>query len=142
MMDWVAISAVASALAALSAVAAAFIALFTARETRMLAAQANANTLIKRYLELTIEHPELSTEGSQKDREEQRYSWFVSFILLTVREVLKAYPNDAGWRKLMSDQLSYVDKEELKAWSKDQLVAFGADVHGLVNETLSRKVRS
>lgn len=139
-IDWTAISAIATAVAAIAAAIAAYLSFSSLSETRRIAAEQRANDYTKRYLELTIEFPDLSTEGSVKQKQEQRYSWFVSFVLMMVREVLSAYPGDIKRRNMMLQQLSYIDSAELKAWTEDdQLSVFGSDVERLVDEALGRK---
>ena len=106
------------------------------KDRRAIEKEEQAAATVKRYLELCIAYPKLSTAGG-KQTEQQLYEWFVSFILIMVQDVLLAHPNDQQWRKLMRDQLTF-NANELRAWKKDKydFSLFGSNVAGLVDEVL------
>lgn len=130
----------ANMLSALAAAVAAVCAVVAIRETRKANERQRAADAVRRYLELAIQFPKLSTEGTTAaDREAQQYAWFVSFTLVMAKEILHAYPNDARWRRLISDQLSY-NHRELRRWRNEEanyFEAFGDDVRQLVDEVLA-----
>jgi hypothetical protein len=75
--------------------------------------QAMAISAWQQYLELALEHPELSLPSSRKvefafDSEEyNRYRWFVASMLFAAEQVLDAHPDDSAWRTTIKTQLMH-----------------------------------
>jgi hypothetical protein len=140
-IDWVAVSALAATASALFAAIAAYLSFRAAQIARVIAVEGRANDFVKKYLELAVQLPELSTEGSKEEQEQQRYEWFVNFTLMMAREVLNAYPEDPNWRRMMFEQLRF-NRKELQTWKKDDFVALGTKVVRLVEDVLAEKTEA
>jgi hypothetical protein len=136
--NWEAISAIATAAAAIAAAVSAIFSYLTIRDMRAATAAQRAGEYIRTYLTLAIQHPQLSTEGSAKEKEQQRYEWFVSYVLMMVREVLGAYRGNDGWRRLMRDQV-FFNREELERWPSSDIEKFGPEVADFVHSVLKEK---
>lgn len=93
----------------LAAVAATLSAMSIFR-VQQLAREQRANDSVKKYLELSIRHPTLSSES-----DEDRHDWFFSFLLLTIHDVLRAYKGDKSWELMIENQLR-LHRETLVAW--------------------------
>jgi hypothetical protein len=115
------------------------IAYIAIRVNRQIQRESNARRAYLDYASLGIEHPELAfplllninlddqtIDGSRKDFE--RYEWFVSIVLGTVRFFLESTGKRGMWRPMMILQLAYhweyLDKyrnkkEYLKRWSAE-----------------------
>jgi hypothetical protein len=136
----ISVSDVASVISAAAAAVAAYFAFRTITESRRRDAEQQAFEYIRKYLEIAIEHPDLSTEGGKK-KAEQKYEWYVSFILLTAKSVLQAFPDNAVWRKLMREQLIF-NRDALSEWKhkdKYDFGLYGTEVAELVDEALENR---
>jgi hypothetical protein len=118
-----------------AAVAAAFSAISIAINRRTSREQ-RASDSFKKYHELALQHPTLSTL-----KKEELHDWFVSFVLMMVFDVLKAHKGNRLWEQQMERQLSFwVD--ELRGWTKEEILSFGPDVANLVDKVTTKSVRS
>jgi hypothetical protein len=100
---------------------------------RQMAAQQDAAQYLRQYH--TIEF-----EGSHKPDQVER-DLKLSFLLLTVRQVTGAYPDDAGWTAILKDYLQFY-ADDLRRWKNDPKVgakllgAYGAATLALVQDTI------
>jgi menaquinone-dependent protoporphyrinogen IX oxidase len=127
----------AGVISAVSAAIAAFFSFRTVAQSRATSREQQAIDVIRNYLQLAIEHPDLSTGGGKATKQE-KYEWFVSFVLIMAQTVLRAYPKSSSWRKLMHNQLSF-NAEELRVWKNaepEHFKLYGPDVERLVEEVL------
>jgi|SRR6185437_4128077 len=119
-----------------AAIAAVFsaIAIFFTRKT---AAEQRASDSIKRYLELALQYPKLSTL-----KESDLEDWFVSFLLTAVQDVLTAYKGDKDRRVSMKNQLGLyrnsliIWDDEDKKHHTNYIRGFGSEVEALVREVI------
>jgi hypothetical protein len=119
-----------------AAVAALFsaIGIYISRQT---VARQVASDSVKKYFELSLEYPELSTlKKSDMD------DWFVSFLLIAAQDVLLAYKTDPHRKNLMKYQLGLY-RPILIEWEKydrkhktNHLKEFGAEVEDLVRQVI------
>jgi hypothetical protein len=142
---WEPITALATLAAAICAVVAAALSLRAIRATQNIAVEQRADDSVKKYLELSLQHPEVSTlKCSDEDKED----WLVTFMLLMAKNVMQAHPLDKNWRQWVTGQLSLY-RESLDAWKADDkehgtnyLNGFGPDVEKLVDEVIRKEKRA
>jgi hypothetical protein len=108
-----------------------------------LAREQRANDSMKKYLELSIAYPKLSSETV-----DDQYDWFFSFLLLTAQDMLEAHKGDKGCELAIKNQLR-LHRETLVAWRDDDkknntdfLGSYGEDVRAFVHEVLLEKVKA
>jgi hypothetical protein len=126
------ISAIAAAIAAIASVSSILQTKKDAREQR-------AADSIKKYTELALQYPALSTEKGKTG--EQRHEWFVSFMLLMVQDILGAHGRDEIWRNFAKRQIGFF-KADLEPWLDEDLEEYGNGVIALVREVVPNKKKS
>ena len=123
-------------LATLSAAIAAIASLVSILRNEKIAREQRAADSVKRYTELALQYPELSTDKNK--RAEQRHEWFVSFMLIMLQDILQAYRHNEVWKKFAKRQIALFE-EDLKQWTDNDLEDYGNGVRDLVKEVKSAK---
>ncbi|MGH6684367.1 MAG: hypothetical protein ACRECA_10720 [Pseudolabrys sp.] len=129
-----------SAISAVSAAIAAIFSAITVFAHKRAANEQRAADAVKKYIEIALQHPSIS--GLKK---EDKYDWFVSFMLLMVRDVLAAHKGDKSWEIFVRNQIGFF-RDDLRLWKKDDeknktnyLKQYGADVERIVDEAIATK---
>jgi hypothetical protein len=138
-MAGLSVADIAALLSSFFAAVAAIASFLAIVETRKKAREQQAMEMVRSYLQIAIEHPDLSTEGGKKKRQQQ-YEWFVSFVLVMSQSVLRAFPGNVSWKALMKNQLQF-NSEELRQWKRDNvddLKLYGSEVQELVDQVLAQ----
>lgn len=111
---------------------------------RKLIAEQQAAESVRRYLELSLQYPKLSSTSVN-----DLHDTFASVVLLMAKDVMEAYPRDKNWEQLMYSQLEffgdtfakwveYYDKYEPEKDGR-YFKEFGKDVERLVNKALAEQ---
>jgi hypothetical protein len=102
------LATVMTAIVAMVAVIVAVIALITGRNSQR---EATAKAIYRDYLKLAFENPELANpyRGALKRKDDlkqdERYRWFVAFMLNSCGEIARSKPGDETWRKAILEDL-------------------------------------
>jgi hypothetical protein len=130
LFDWNAAAAIASAVSAIAAALSAFLSYRSMKTASIISKEQRASQATLQFIDLSLKHKTLSTTNEGED-----YEWYVIAVLEFAREVLAAYPNDAGRRNQMREQLAF-HREELANWNKQDIKNYGLEVLALVDEVL------
>jgi hypothetical protein len=96
------------------------------REAKKIQREATAKDLFRDYLQLAFEHPKFANPdkfiGNDKDKwkrkgewnEDERYKWFVAFMLNACDEIIRSLPRDETWRRAILEDLRF-HKEYLRS---------------------------
>lgn len=104
-------------------------------ETLQRQAQSDSRAQYSRYLEMSIEHPDLASGAafnSRNDRTRQSYEWFVAYLLFTCERVIDAHPQDYVWGGLCVDQVKLHADYLRSAEFEPHLREYGPDMQMLL----------
>jgi hypothetical protein len=132
-IDWVIVSSCAAAISAVAAALSASLSLRTIRLAQTASRQQRATQALLSYIDLSLRHPDLSTE-----KRHERHEWYSFASLVVARELLSAYPDDQGWRNQVRQQLEYI-WDDLGRWSESDIADFGRSVSSLIAEIRARR---
>ena len=90
------LATVAAAIIALLATGIAVWALLSGRNSQR---EATAKDIYRDYLKLAFEHPEIAVARRADSVQEEKYQWFVAFLLTSCDEIVRILPRDKTWRK-------------------------------------------
>lgn len=96
---------------------------------RKIAQEQRAADAVKRFTELALQYPGLSTDEDKRD--EQRTDWFIQFVLLIMDDILKAHKREREWERFAESQLELFGPE-LANWSMDDIHGIGPDARRIV----------
>ena len=77
---------------------------FLARQTIMVQREANAKGLYRDYLKVAFENTELASPTADLSQNE-KYQWFVAFMLNSCDEIIAIAPNSKMWKKVILEDL-------------------------------------
>jgi hypothetical protein len=111
------LATVGAMIAALCALVFALIQILEARSSQR---EATAKDIYRDYLKLAFDNPEFANpaEGGWKDKGEwikdEKYRWFVTFMLNSCDEISRSKPRDKTWRKVIQTEFD-LHKDYLKS---------------------------
>jgi hypothetical protein len=90
------LATVVAALVAILATCIAVLALLTGRNSQR---EATAKDIYRDYLKLAFDNPEIAIAHRADRGQEEKYQWFVAFLLTSCDEIVRIMPRDKTWRK-------------------------------------------
>jgi hypothetical protein len=132
------VTAVASAITAIVAV----IAIGVAIRQIGVSNRATALDTYREYLNLAIEHPDLSRRDKQevkKSVSHPEYDAFVTYLLFAAEEVLTLFSNDEKWRNALKLDLSHHKDYFNSDAYKEDAGSYTKELQALIKEILSEK---
>lgn len=150
---------ISAVIVSLSLIASLFVAVYTINRNRKIQQSLKAQDLWSTYLQKAIEYPALAypaghvprfdydaktvlnAEGKADKDEFERYEWFVSYLLLTSKEILQHFPHDDFWIKTIQNQIRYHKRyfAQRKGRPDDFVALSGSDVKPLIDGVLREK---
>lgn len=82
---------------------------------------------------------EKSSNASKLAEEEEKYRWFVSYMLFSAEQVFDAFPDDMSWQAALKDQICH--HEEFMAGNQFQHVEkadYGDDFGKFIDKSLEK----
>ena len=108
-MSW--ILECAAALGGLATVVIAVVAIVTAINAVNSQREATAKEIYRDYLKLAFDNPELANprgfDNPSNLNQNERYRWFVAFMLNSCDEIARSKSKDKGWRKTIIEDLRF-----------------------------------
>jgi len=105
---WEDIGGGATAIGVFVALVAAIITYFQYSGSRGIQREATAKQFYGKYLELTIEHPDLASgKHSSEALDSEKYEWFVSYLLNACEQIVESAPGDKEWCDWVKGQIKY-----------------------------------
>jgi len=101
----------ATVITAIVAVAAAIFAWRTIESSRASQQEATAKDIYRDYLRLAFDNPKLANprafENPERLKQDEKYRWFVAFMLNSCDEIARSQPEDNSWRKAIIEDLKF-----------------------------------
>jgi hypothetical protein len=111
------LATVVAALVALLAICIAIWALISGRNSQR---EATAKDIYRDYLKLAFDNPEIAAARRADSAQEEKYEWFVAFLLTSCDEIVRIMPRDKTWREgICIDLKPHLDYFESEAFKDD-----------------------
>ena len=81
--------------------------------------EATAKDIYRDYLKLAFENPDFAHPGDRAFKEDNKYRWFVAFMLNSCDEITECLPGSELWRKTILEDLR-LHKDYLKSPQFDE----------------------
>jgi hypothetical protein len=115
---------------------------YTFDESSRLQRELTAANLYQEHMKISVERPELANrrlmQGSQEEKDNERYMWYVGHALYSFETILEALPGDAAWeataQAFIEDHRNYIGDSNFACKRYTQRIRL------LVNKTLKREV--
>jgi hypothetical protein len=136
LQNWEDVGGGATAIGVFVALVAAVITYFQYSGSKGIQREATAKQFYGRYLELTIEHPDMARgRPSPEALESEKYEWFVSYMLNACEQILESSPGDREWRSWVKGQIVYHKKYICDPrFKKDEYGYYSVEMKRLIDE--------
>jgi hypothetical protein len=135
-------AAIALTLATLTLVIVAICQLISASKSQR---EATAKGIYRDYLKLALEHPSFANPRHFTDdlislHQNERYRWFIAFMLNACDEIARSQHRNKGWRKTirldLEMQAAYLESEQFQQDGGWEL--YSEDLRGIAREALGK----